>query len=393
MWQRLRLDIRVNTLWMWTALSRLIQPITRVNRSRKVTVAPRERTFRKENQIAAKNLKWCLKYLKVNIVLSHFSTESEDCVNNNKSTNGKTSSFTPPKELPTPPSDSNDSLSCTSTTEAYFASITRNGEVPCGIPGTALLSAPLSPPETSGSCTPPSGASTPAMSLDRPLQTIGTRFLPTVAALKRQDSNKSCDSATNATTCFCKWLKCGATIPDGDLLDHVKQVHVDPQKDINYSPPIIKVKAQTNANGSSINGSMRTRTIVNNACRTRNSVHATLRNDGTDSGDGKDEKQKKYVCLWEGCKVFNKPSFSFSWIERHFLFHCGDKPFKCIVDECGQRFASQVSLERHVNSHFNTYQPQQNQRPPKPVETTPSKSTKRRKLKKTKRSCISKYYF
>ncbi|RUS88679.1 hypothetical protein EGW08_003574, partial [Elysia chlorotica] len=61
---------------------------------------------------------------------------------------------------------------------------------------------------------------------------------------------------------------------------------------------------------------------------------------------------KAYACLWADCKVYNKPSWSGSWLERHIVSHSGHRPFKCILDNCGQRFHSQAALERHVNSHF-----------------------------------------
>ncbi|XP_039280879.1 zinc finger protein jing homolog isoform X2 [Nilaparvata lugens] len=60
-----------------------------------------------------------------------------------------------------------------------------------------------------------------------------------------------------------------------------------------------------------------------------------------------------FVCLWVGCKVFEKASCSRSWLERHVLSHGGNKPYRCIVDGCGQRFSSQIMLQRHVNGHFN----------------------------------------
>ncbi|VEN44060.1 unnamed protein product [Callosobruchus maculatus] len=64
--------------------------------------------------------------------------------------------------------------------------------------------------------------------------------------------------------------------------------------------------------------------------------------------------KEHYVCLWLGCKVHGRTSCSRSWLERHVLAHAGTKPFRCIVDGCGQRFNSQLMLERHVNSHFNS---------------------------------------
>jgi hypothetical protein len=53
---------------------------------------------------------------------------------------------------------------------------------------------------------------------------------------------------------------------------------------------------------------------------------------------------ENYVCLWVGCKVYARTSCSRSWLERHVLSHGGNKPFRCIVDGCGQRFSSQVRV-------------------------------------------------
>lgn len=51
-----------------------------------------------------------------------------------------------------------------------------------------------------------------------------------------------------------------------------------------------------------------------------------------------------FVCLWSDCKVFNKPSCSRSWLDRHVLSHGGNKPLQCIVQKCRQRFSSQVII-------------------------------------------------
>ncbi|XP_066257273.1 uncharacterized protein jing isoform X2 [Euwallacea similis] len=86
--------------------------------------------------------------------------------------------------------------------------------------------------------------------------------------------------------------------------------------------------------------------------------------------------QEQYVCLWRGCKVHGRRSCSISWLERHVLAHAGTKPFRCIVDGCGQRFNSQLMLERHVNNHFNS-DGTQNTNAKKSVENGPVKLFKR----------------
>lgn len=95
----------------------------------------------------------------------------------------------------------------------------------------------------------------------------------------------------------------------------------------------------------------------------------------------KQNQNETFVCLWEGCKVHSKRSCSMLWLERHILCHSGDKPFRCIVDGCYMRFSSQSALHRHVNGHFNASQTA-NPRTTKSREDTPTKSWKKRKLRR-----------
>ncbi|XP_061679457.1 zinc finger protein aebp2-like [Syngnathoides biaculeatus] len=95
-----------------------------------------------------------------------------------------------------------------------------------------------------------------------------------------------------------------------------------------------------------------------------------------------------FVCLWKGCKVYNTPSTSQSWLQRHMLTHSGDKPFKCVVGGCTASFASQGGLARHVPSHFSQQSSSKLSGQAKLKEESPSKAglNKRKKLK-NKRRC------
>ncbi|XP_053506603.1 zinc finger protein AEBP2 [Ictalurus furcatus] len=90
-----------------------------------------------------------------------------------------------------------------------------------------------------------------------------------------------------------------------------------------------------------------------------------------------------FVCLWKGCKVYNTPSTSQSWLQRHMLSHSGDKPFKCVVGGCNATFASQGGLARHVPTHFSSQNSSKLSSQAKLKEESPSKAgiSKRRKLK------------
>ncbi|XP_049617333.1 zinc finger protein aebp2 isoform X2 [Syngnathus scovelli] len=97
-----------------------------------------------------------------------------------------------------------------------------------------------------------------------------------------------------------------------------------------------------------------------------------------------------FVCLWKGCKVYNTPSTSQSWLQRHMLTHSGDKPFKCVVGGCNATFASQGGLARHVPTHFSSQSSSKVSNQGKMKEESPSKAglNKRRKLKNKHRRSL-----
>ncbi|KAM9754791.1 zinc finger protein aebp2-like isoform 2-T2 [Menidia menidia] len=99
-----------------------------------------------------------------------------------------------------------------------------------------------------------------------------------------------------------------------------------------------------------------------------------------------------FVCLWKGCKVYNTPSTSQSWLQRHMLTHSGDKPFKCVVGGCNASFASQGGLARHVPSHFSQQGSSKMSSQAKLKEDSPSKAgiNKRKKLKNKRRCSLPK---
>jgi len=97
------------------------------------------------------------------------------------------------------------------------------------------------------------------------------------------------------------------------------------------------------------------------------------------------ETDKRVQCLWAGCKVFGTWSTSRTWLSKHITSHVGSKPFQCIWDGCSQRFGSQVSLSRHVNSHFkHPCGPAAQATSKKNLETTPIKFYIRKNRRKTR---------
>ncbi|XP_041692746.1 zinc finger protein aebp2-like isoform X2 [Coregonus clupeaformis] len=90
-----------------------------------------------------------------------------------------------------------------------------------------------------------------------------------------------------------------------------------------------------------------------------------------------------FVCLWKGCKVYNTPSTSQSWLQRHMLTHSGDKPFKCVVGGCNASFASQGGLARHVPTHFSQQSSSKLSSQSRLKEDSPSKAGLNKRKKRT----------
>jgi len=144
--------------------------------------------------------------------------------------------------------------------------------------------------------------------------------------VNRDVSTPATSTSSSTSSGVCKWRYCDYNGTFDDLVDHIREIHVKLQP---YLPDCLNEVMFPSPPSTSSNDSIRPSCSSNN-------------------------DKSTYVCLWEGCKVFNIPSQKRSWLDRHILQHSGDKPFKCIVQDCGERFKSQATLERHVNSHFNS---------------------------------------
>ncbi|XP_002734488.1 zinc finger protein AEBP2-like [Saccoglossus kowalevskii] len=127
----------------------------------------------------------------------------------------------------------------------------------------------------------------------------------------------------------CKWEKCTAIVScSSDLAEHITEVHVDKQRG------------------------------------------------------------ETYICLWGGCKVYNTPSKSKTWLTKHVLFHSGGKPFKCVIGGCHASFGSYHGLARHVPTHFNDNNGQQ--KTTRSKEDSPAKIFKKKKMRYKRRLSLVK---
>lgn len=167
----------------------------------------------------------------------------------------------------------------------------------------------------------------------------------------------------------CKWTNCDWPGSYDDLVDHIREIHVDLQPYHSLPSPkknghhhhrssncwVSSCSSSSAASTSSDDNPASVPSVTFSSDDTRSPpAPSTFRTKKPLFNVHVDTTEKYYVCLWEGCKVYGVRSQKRSWLDRHVLQHSGDKPFKCIVDKCGSRFKTQSALERHVNSHFNT---------------------------------------
>lgn len=58
------------------------------------------------------------------------------------------------------------------------------------------------------------------------------------------------------------------------------------------------------------------------------------------------------ACLWQGCKVFNRPFEKKDWLPQHMRRHTNERPHKCFMNGCNMAFWSPHALQTHVQLHF-----------------------------------------
>jgi len=200
------------------------------------------------------------------------------------------------------------------------------------------------------------------------------------------------ESTMSAGPFVCKWTNCDWPGSYDDLVDHIKEIHVGLQPYHNL--PDQRVAPVASRRGSKCSSTISSCSSYENPASVTSSVSSeetsssglpatrsqpavstsssssfssfanpcdSFRPSSASALQQQQQQQQDncYVCLWEGCKVYGIRSQKRGWLDRHVLQHSGDKPFKCIVENCGHRFKSQSALERHVNSHFAASKDQQ----------------------------------